>query len=172
MLQIRLKEGGDRRWFNPARDITNCLPVIVRVGLRSFNDFEGVPGCSREELVETAQELGELFLWIIKEPVDHVMAQDRLKALMDKHPVAMRMVSDKFLHVLVGVYAAWIADTKPKTEDDAQIPTVGIADIMAQLAGNSCKSEHEKHALGGLLQALKQVWKRLRGRLSRRRPLT
>jgi hypothetical protein len=133
MLQIRLKEGGDKKWFNPARDITNIMPGLVRAALRSFDEFDGTSDCSTEELTTTAGELGQMFKWIIDEPVDHEEAKNRVTEIMKAHPAASKLISQKFLTVLTGMYAVWVADVKPKSEDDAKIPTMGLADIVDYL---------------------------------------
>jgi hypothetical protein len=130
---MRLKEGGDKKWFNPARDITNIMPGLVRSALRSFDEFEGTSDCSADELVATANELGLMFKWIIDEPVSHEDAKKRFEEIAMAHPAASKMISQKFMLVLVGVYAAWIADVKPKSEDDAKIPTIGLSDVMDYL---------------------------------------
>jgi hypothetical protein len=133
MLQVRLKEGGDKKWFNPARDITNIMPGLVRAALRSFDEFEGSPDCSAQELMTTAQELGLMFKWIIDEPVSHEDAKKRFEEITKAHPAASKLISQKFMLVLTGIYAVWIADVKPKSEDDAKIPTIGLSDVIDYL---------------------------------------
>jgi len=133
MLQVRLKEGGDKKWFNPARDITNIMPGLVRAALRSFDEFDGSADCTKEELNATAGELGLMFKWIVDEPVGHDDAKARFEEIMKAHPAASSLISQKFMLVLTGLYAAWIADVKPKTDDDARIPTIGLSDVIDYL---------------------------------------
>jgi len=133
MLQMRLKEGGDKKWFNPIRDITNIMPGLVRAALRSFDEFEGTSDCSKEELVATAGELGLMFKWIVDEPVDHEEAKKKFEEITKAHSAASKLISQKFMLALTGIYTAWIADVKPKSEDDAKIPTIGLSDVIDYL---------------------------------------
>jgi hypothetical protein len=134
MLQIRLKEGGDKRWFNPARDICNVWPKILKKALISFDDFQGIEGCSKEQLSETAGKLGKLITRIIQEPVDYEMAAKELKELDQSCPAGMSEIYRVSFHTLHGIFATWIADAKPKTEEDYEIPIVGLDTIAETLA--------------------------------------
>ena len=133
MLQMRLREGNNRQWFNPARDIANIMPPLVRAALQSFDGFEGTPECSAEELVTTAGEFGLLYKKIISEPVDIEAVKSGIAKIEQDHPVAFSMISKKFLTVLTGLFASWIVDVKPKAEGDDQIPTVGLDSIRDYL---------------------------------------
>jgi len=133
MLQVRLREGGDKSWFNPARDVTNVMPGLIRLALRSFDDFEGTVQCSKDELITTAGEIGLMFKWIIDEPVDGITAKQRFDEIAAAHPVAVDLISRKFMLVLTGIFATWLADVKPKSDDDAEIPTMGMDSIVDYL---------------------------------------
>lgn len=134
MLQIRLKEGSDKRWFNPQRDIAYLWPLLIRKSLMSFDDFQGTPECSLEELTATAGEYGALMARIITTPVMHDAAQQALQEIESRHPAAMNLIKNRAFHVLHGVYAAWIADAKPKAGTDAEIPVYGLEQVATQLA--------------------------------------
>jgi hypothetical protein len=134
MLQIRLKEGIDKSWFNPTRDICNAWPKLLKRSLMSFDDFQGIEGCSRDQLLETAGKLGKLTTKLIQEPVDHEMAAKELNDMDRDCPVCMSEIYRVAFHTLNGIFATWIADAKPKTEDDYKIPIVGLDSIAETLA--------------------------------------
>jgi hypothetical protein len=139
MLQLRLKEGSDKRWFNPHRDIVNILPMLIKKSLMSFDEFNGVEGCTRDQLLDTARDIGKLVVHIIKNPVDHAEASKALLEIEGRCPIAFQLVSTRLAHVLVGAYTAFIADAKPKTLTDAELPTVGLEEIADQIARAAAK---------------------------------
>lgn len=143
MLQVRLREG-NKSWFNPARDMVNMWPMLLKKTLVSFDDFAGVEGCSRDQMCQFASGYGKLVAKIIKEPVDHVMAQDDLKKLEADCPACAELVAHKAFHVLTGVFAAWVADAKPKTAGDAELPVLGLNEIAETLARGSTVTDKSK----------------------------
>ncbi len=139
-MQIRLKEGsalGERRWFNPERDIVNAWPPLLRKTLESFQDFKGVDGCSMEQLSVAAGSLGKQIVKIIREPVDHELVTAELQEWHAACPACADEIMRRAFTVLHGVYAAWVVDAKPKTDVDQEIPTVGLGQIAAWLAKNA-----------------------------------
>lgn len=136
MIQMRLKEGAGNRWFNPARDLAYLWPLIVRRALTSFDDFQGIPECSRDEMLAAAGAYGKLLTHVIKAPVAFDEAQKGLIEIEEKHPAAMKLIEHRAFHVIHGVYAAWIADAKPKAGTDAEIPVYGLDEVADQLARN------------------------------------
>lgn len=141
MIQMRLKEGTGNRWFNPARDLAYLWPLIIRRALTSFDDFQDTPECSREEMVIMAGEYGKLLTHIIKNPVEFSEAQKGLIEIEEKHPAAMALIKHRVFHVTHGIYAAWIADAKPKAGTDAEIPSYGLDEVASQLARASILSQ-------------------------------
>jgi hypothetical protein len=109
------------------------MPGIIRLALRSFDDFEGTAQCSKDELIATAGEIGTMFKWIIDEPVDGPTAKQRFEEIAAAHPAAVDLISRKFMLVLTGIFATWLADVKPKSDDDAEIPTMGMDSIVDYL---------------------------------------
>ena len=140
-FQFRLKEGSDKRWFNPNRDISWILPILLKKALISFDDFNGTSECTREQLIDASGEIGKLFTHIIKNPVLPDEVQTEMLLIQEKYPVAFQLVSNRLLHVLMGVYAAFVADAKPKSGTDSEIPTVGLEEIVEQLAKRAAKGE-------------------------------
>lgn len=137
MLQIRLKEG-NKQWFNPARDLVNVTPGLVRAALTSFDDFQGNDKCSREEMLAAASGLALIFKAVIEQPVDPVDVNEKYDELAAKFPAAMNMIGGKFMRVLTVMFAAWVIDAKPKTDGDAEITKVSMDAIIEYLT-----SEHE-----------------------------
>jgi hypothetical protein len=143
-LQFRLKEGSDKRWFNPNRDISWLLPIMLKKALISFDDFKGADGCTREQLIETAGALGRLFTHIVKDPVPPEETQTELLRIQRECPVAFQLVANRMFHVMLGVYTAFVADAKPKAGTDAEIPTVGLEEIVDQLAKRAATVDGSK----------------------------
>lgn len=139
MIQLRLKEGSasDRRWFNPDRDMVNIWPRLLRKTLMSFADFEGMEGCTQEQMQAHAGKLGALVAKAIREPVDHEQAGKDIKAWMEENPAISTEIARRAFAVLHGCYVAWLADAKPKTECDSDIPVVGLDQIAGWLAANA-----------------------------------
>lgn len=134
MIQARLREGGDGRWLNPARDIVNSYPGMLRAALKSFTDFQGDETCTREEMMLAASAVGKTVAHIIKVPTLLEEARKLLWDLEQAHPRAMPKIEKAVLYVLHGNYAAWISEARPKTVDDATIPTIGLDDVSNYFA--------------------------------------
>lgn len=141
MLQVRLREGSDKRWFNPGRDMVQVWPMMLRKTLQSFDTFEGNERCSREQLVNTASKWGMAVARAIKEPVDHEMASKELLEIEAECPEAFSMISRVAMHAFHGVYVAWLADAKPKCESDSDIPIVGLDQIAEKISRGAQKPQ-------------------------------
>lgn len=141
MLQIRLKEGSgnEKRWFNPSRDLVNCWPSLLRNALRAQDEFQGNESCTREQMIECGGELGKLIVRIVKTPVSPDDAQKGLKEIEAKYPGAMTIIKHTAFHTLHGAFATWVLDAKPKTDDDASIPVIGLDDIAERIARGANK---------------------------------
>lgn len=139
MLQVRLREGGDGRWLNPARDLVNSYPGMLRAALKSFTDFQGDDSCTRDEMMQAGAAIGKTVAKIIKEPTPLEEARKLLWDLEEAHPRAWPKIQKAVVYVLHGNFAAWIADARPKTADDASIPTIGLDDVSNYFAQEALK---------------------------------
>lgn len=136
-MQFRLREGTGRQWFNPQRDMVYLWPRLLKRSLIAFDDFNGMPGCSQEQMCTLAQKLGKLVVRVLHEPVDHEMSAAELRELETECPVCFQELSRVAFHTLAGIYAVWVADAKPRKADDAEIPEYGLDEIAERLARNA-----------------------------------
>lgn len=133
-MQMRVKEGVDKRWFNPSRDLVNCWPALMRSALQAQDDFQGNIICDREQMLACGGALGKLLANMIKTPIMPDEAQAQLKEICTKYPGAMAILEHAAFQIFHGVWAAWLMDAKPKTVGDAEIPTYGLDEIMDKIA--------------------------------------
>jgi len=139
MLQVRLREGSDKRWFNPNRDIVSLLPMMIKKSLMAFDEFEGIELCTKEQALELADKLGKLVVHIIQDKVHYDDAEKALIEIENNNPAAFKVVAIRMLHVMISAYTAFIADAKPKAATDAELPTIGLEEIADQIARSAAK---------------------------------
>lgn len=139
-MQMRSKDGTDKRWFDPERDFVYAFPRLLRSALTTFEDFQGTPECSREDLCKIGGKLGKMIASAAKSPVKPDDFQKELDELRASCPAGFNLLSSVVTYMLIGVYPRWCADVRPRTPEDAEIPTQDLEDVIARFARGAAAS--------------------------------
>lgn len=132
MLQIRPRDGADRRFYAPERDLVYALPRVLRHALLSFDKYEpseaGAP--TREALIQAAGALGQLITAILDggHPNKEVSRAAILDWVAQNKPAAV-LICEALTTSLLGQLWAWAADARPRKAGDADIPIYDLNEI-------------------------------------------
>ena len=131
MLQIRGRDGNDKRWYSPERDIVHVFPRIFRKSLDVFEGFEG----DDEASVEDVGEAAKVFARIINDFRNGSARPDKVK---DELRLIQKGARDKiaraFLLAFVSEFGAWCADAMPKSRDDAPLEFEELEGFLNEFA--------------------------------------
>jgi hypothetical protein len=109
MLQVRNPSQGERRWFNPERDVVWAFPRVISLALKSF--YENDPARTTEEMSAVFKRLAHLCNLCRDGTIGRLELIAELKAL---DPAIMQAVSKAFFYAWFGEFHGWCADIKPK----------------------------------------------------------
>jgi hypothetical protein len=112
MLQVRNPSQGERRWFNPERDMVWAFPRVISAALKSF--YENDPPRTTEEMSVAFKRLASLCNQCRDGALDKEALIAELKVL---DPAILQAVSKAFFFAWFGEFHGWCADIRPK---DAQ----------------------------------------------------
>jgi hypothetical protein len=143
MLQMRMK-GSTGQFYNPQRDLVYIWPRAIRAALKAFDNFEGDEHCTKDELCNAAGEMARTFSAIVKDPTMPEQASKMMLDMDAKYPNAMPKIHSALFHAVVGVWTGWTMDVRPKTADDASIPTLGLDDIAEMMSRRVTENNETK----------------------------
>lgn len=109
MLQVRNPGQGERRWFNPERDVVWAFPRVISKALHSF--YENDAGKTPEELGETFKRLAQLCNACREGSISCGALLAELKAL---DPAILQSVSKAYFFAWFGEFHEWCEDIRPK----------------------------------------------------------
>lgn len=134
MLQVRSREGDDKRWFNPERDIAYAFPRTLRASMEAFNDFKGDDEVSLHELGQGCKVLGQVVQSLREGGATPEQVIDKLGEI----PVpVMNKISRTFMYVFFGELVVWASQVRPKQEGDVPIDTEKLEEILGKFASGS-----------------------------------
>jgi hypothetical protein len=131
MLQIRGREGDDKRWYCPDRDVVYAFPRIFRKSLEAFNDFKGDDKASLEQLCEACR----VFARVVNGCREGgVPPSDIRKMLEGIHAESFDKVARVFLFTFFGEFVIWCSDARPKAPGDAPLGLEEIEELIERFA--------------------------------------
>ena len=130
MLQMRTKDGSDKRWFNPGRDMVYAWPRLVKTALETFNEFEGSKECSRDELMGLAKALATLVTQSMKFDMKPEQAAQHLIDIQKAYPGGFKLLAEALLRTGFTTYPIYCDEVKPKTGDDVPLNTNDIDKLI------------------------------------------
>lgn len=114
-MQVR-SESGDRRWFNPERDMVWAFPRIISKALHyRFNSQEPLGGLTSEQVGEQCSALGKL----CRECAQRTIKPEEVKERLDRlDPLFLAEVGTAFFRTFFTEFRFWCAQVAPRTEQD------------------------------------------------------
>jgi len=129
-IQIRQRDGHDRRFYAPERDLVYALPRAIKVALESFDEFEGDQHVKREQLIEAAGALGQLTTAILDgNHPNKELSRAAIRDWVTTHKPASLLICEALTTTLLGQLWSWAADARPKTRTDVDLPTYDLDEI-------------------------------------------
>lgn len=135
-LQIRQRDGHDRRFYMPDRDLVYALPRSIRLALESFNEYKDPGGyderktATREDVINAAGALGQLTTAILDgNHPNKELSRAAIRHWLEENRPASTLICEALTTTLLGQLWAWAADARPKTKADADIPTFDLDEI-------------------------------------------
>ena len=135
-MGMQIRRAGERDWYSPERDLANNLWQLVLSALKVMGECDNLPGISQEEMGAVAVETARLFKDIKdgNPPPNIEETRQRVHAIAEAHPAAMRELTLSIFWVLMGAYRKWIGDIRPKTPDDKPLDMPGLEALLEKFA--------------------------------------
>jgi hypothetical protein len=131
VLQIRGREGDDKRWWSPERDVVYAFPRTFRKSLEAFNGFEGDDIASLEEVGKACQQFARVVNGCREGGVLPTQIREMLQSI---HEGAFNKVARAFLFTFFGEFLIWCSEARPKAQGDAPLGLEELEEFLGIFA--------------------------------------
>jgi hypothetical protein len=137
MLQVRGRDGDDRRWWSPERDVVYAFPRVFRKSLDAFNEFKGNDRASLEEVGKACQQFARVVNACREGGVLPTQVRGMLKGI---HEGAFDTIARAFLFTFFGEFLIWCSEAKPKAPGDAPLGLEEVEEFLGIFARSAMAS--------------------------------